>query len=70
MPEIRAVKFYSDALEKIFWKGYEFHMGCEYLSLHDMKIDAEPIAENLGISKGFVLNWITFVQKEMGLSIS
>lgn len=70
MPDRRMEKFYSDALEKIFWKGYEFHMGREHLSLNDMTIDAGPIAEDLGISKGFVLKWISIVKKEMGLNLN
>jgi hypothetical protein len=32
-----------------------------------MVIDAGLIAKDLGISRGFVLKWITIIQKEMGL---
>jgi hypothetical protein len=67
MPNTRTVKSYSDSLEKIFWKGYEFYRGNEHLSLRDMVIDAGLIAKDLGISRGFVLKWITIIQKEMGL---
>ena len=67
MARKKTIKYYSDALEKIFWKGYEFHGGREYVALNDMIIDVEPIAKDLGISKKFVLNWVTIVRKEMGI---
>ena len=67
MPITKTMHYYRDALEKIFWKGYEFHGGREHLSIRDIIIDADPIAKNLGISKEFVLNWVTIVQKEMGI---
>jgi hypothetical protein len=67
MPIIKTIKYNSDALEKIFWKGYEYYSGRESLSLHDMVIDAKPISKNLGVSKRFVLNWVAIVQKEMGI---
>jgi hypothetical protein len=67
MPITRTVKYNSDALERIFWKGYEFYEGCEIRSLEDMVIDAVPISLTLELSKEFVLRWIDIVQKEMGI---
>jgi hypothetical protein len=70
MSTIQTIKYYSDALEKIFWKGYEYHSGREYLSLRDMEIDAKLIAADLGVSQEFLLHWINIVKKEMGLKLS